>query len=201
MPSRGENRRSETAALYVQIPRSEADKLDRAAFELKSPKRDLVAGLVARYVDPSSSVGLARLRALVSAGRDAIGAEIPQPPEPARRSSPPEPTITVSRASDWVAGLRRSIREFARANRCRAPFVRVTLEDGGQLALEAMTPGPGDDFATFSAYSAEDAPPRLVVVRLDAVSRIDVLARPPSDAEQAFLFRGTGMPIGFAGDS
>src|SRR5215217_1001457 len=34
-------------ALYVRIPESQAEKLDRMAFELKVPKQDLVAGLVA----------------------------------------------------------------------------------------------------------------------------------------------------------
>jgi excisionase family DNA binding protein len=33
-------------ALYVRIPQSHAEKLDRVAFELKVPKQDLVAGLV-----------------------------------------------------------------------------------------------------------------------------------------------------------
>src|SRR3954454_20937537 len=33
-------------ALYVRIPQSQAEKLDRAAFELKVPKQDLIAGLV-----------------------------------------------------------------------------------------------------------------------------------------------------------
>ena len=33
-------------ALYVRIPQSHAEKLDRAAFELKMPKQDLIAGLV-----------------------------------------------------------------------------------------------------------------------------------------------------------
>jgi excisionase family DNA binding protein len=32
--------------LYVRIPQSHAEKLDRFAFELKMPKQDLVAGLV-----------------------------------------------------------------------------------------------------------------------------------------------------------
>src|SRR3954451_7728831 len=32
--------------LYVRIPQSHAEKLDRAAFELKVPKQDLIAGLV-----------------------------------------------------------------------------------------------------------------------------------------------------------
>src|SRR3954454_3507867 len=33
-------------ALYVRIPQSQAEKLDRAAFELKVPKQDLIARLV-----------------------------------------------------------------------------------------------------------------------------------------------------------
>jgi excisionase family DNA binding protein len=44
--------------LFVRLPASEAEKLDRAAFELKTSKRELVAGLVARYGD------LENLRAL-----------------------------------------------------------------------------------------------------------------------------------------
>ncbi len=32
--------------LYVRIPQSHAEKLDRVAFELKVPKQDLIAGLV-----------------------------------------------------------------------------------------------------------------------------------------------------------
>jgi excisionase family DNA binding protein len=53
--------RSDTAGLFVRIPVSEAEKLDRAAFELKTPKQDLVAGLLARYVDPGSPRALAEL--------------------------------------------------------------------------------------------------------------------------------------------
>jgi excisionase family DNA binding protein len=36
----------ERTALYVRIPSEAAEKLDRAAFELKTPKQDLIAGLV-----------------------------------------------------------------------------------------------------------------------------------------------------------
>ncbi len=53
-----------TSAVFVRIPTAEAEKLDRAAFELKTPKRELIAGLVSRYVDPSTPSGLASLRAL-----------------------------------------------------------------------------------------------------------------------------------------
>src|SRR3954471_7077016 len=55
--------------LFVRIPASEAEKLDRAAFELKTPKQDLVSGLVARYVDPGSPKGLANLRRLCGTRR------------------------------------------------------------------------------------------------------------------------------------
>src|SRR4051794_41766067 len=42
------------AALYVRLPADEARKLDRAAHAVGAPKKDLVAGLVARYVDPDT---------------------------------------------------------------------------------------------------------------------------------------------------
>ncbi|HSJ73967.1 MAG TPA: helix-turn-helix domain-containing protein [Miltoncostaeaceae bacterium] len=51
-------------ALFVRIPAEDAERLDRAAFELKASKQDLVAGLVARYVDPGSAEGLESLRGL-----------------------------------------------------------------------------------------------------------------------------------------
>lgn len=48
--------------LYVRLPAAEADKLDRAAFELRTSKQDLVSGLVSRYVDPESPRKLAALQ-------------------------------------------------------------------------------------------------------------------------------------------
>jgi excisionase family DNA binding protein len=44
-------------ALYVKIPASAGEKLDRAAEALGVHKKDLVAGLVDRYVEPTMSVG------------------------------------------------------------------------------------------------------------------------------------------------
>jgi len=57
-------RGSDREALFVRIPTSEAERLDRASFELKVSKQDLIAGLVARYVDPASPTSLEALRAL-----------------------------------------------------------------------------------------------------------------------------------------
>src|SRR5688572_20566294 len=52
--------------LYVRLPSTASDKLDRAAAALGVPKKDLVAGLVTRYVDPDSQRGLSSLGTLAS---------------------------------------------------------------------------------------------------------------------------------------
>ncbi len=50
--------------LYVRLPKTAGDKLDRAAAALGVHKKDLVAGLVSRYVDPDSQQGLSALTTL-----------------------------------------------------------------------------------------------------------------------------------------
>ena len=40
--------------LFVRIPKAQAEQLDRAAFELKRPKQEIVASLIARYADPAT---------------------------------------------------------------------------------------------------------------------------------------------------
>jgi len=51
-------------ALFVRLPANAVDKLHRAADALGMRKKDLVAGLVSRYVDPDSRRGLDALGAL-----------------------------------------------------------------------------------------------------------------------------------------
>jgi excisionase family DNA binding protein len=58
-----------TAALYVRLPQTEADKLRRAAEALSTNKKALVTTLVSHYVDPDSAEGLDRLRDLASRPR------------------------------------------------------------------------------------------------------------------------------------
>jgi excisionase family DNA binding protein len=50
--------------LFVRLPATAVDKLDRAAEVLGMRKKDLVAGLVSRYVDPDSRQGLSALGSL-----------------------------------------------------------------------------------------------------------------------------------------
>jgi excisionase family DNA binding protein len=51
-------------ALFVRLPAAAVDKLDRAAQALGVRKKDLVANLLTRYVDPDSHQGLSALGAL-----------------------------------------------------------------------------------------------------------------------------------------
>jgi len=50
------------AALFVRLPAGAAVRLDRAAEALGMRKKDLVAGLVQRYVDPDSPRAMGALR-------------------------------------------------------------------------------------------------------------------------------------------
>jgi hypothetical protein len=47
--------------LYVRLPNAAVEKLDRAALALGMHKKDLVAKLVTKYVDPDSQQGLSAL--------------------------------------------------------------------------------------------------------------------------------------------
>ncbi len=120
-------RRPDTSALFVRIPTAEADKLDRAAFELKAAKQDLVTGLVARYVDPSSPTGLEALRHLRAEASSGA----------AHSSSGDRRRVTVETADDALAIGRHSFRPLG------APDV-LTLEQVADLlevaeeAVEAL---------------------------------------------------------------
>ena len=54
------------SALFVRLPAAAVEKLDRASEVLGMRKKDLVAGLVSKYVDPDSRHGLGALGSLGS---------------------------------------------------------------------------------------------------------------------------------------
>jgi excisionase family DNA binding protein len=66
-------------ALYVRLPATAVDKLDRAAEALGVHKKDLVAGLVTRYVDPDSQRGLSALGSLSQPRRVTVDLGDPGP--------------------------------------------------------------------------------------------------------------------------
>jgi excisionase family DNA binding protein len=49
-----------TSALFVRIPTADAERLDRASFELKRPKQELVAEALRALEIPRPPVGFAR---------------------------------------------------------------------------------------------------------------------------------------------
>src|SRR5919202_6663944 len=55
--------REPTSPLFVRLPAASAERLNRAAFELKTPKRELVADLVDRYLGVDDVVGRAAAEA------------------------------------------------------------------------------------------------------------------------------------------
>lgn len=56
---------TQSAALYVELPIEQWDALARAAFELRTHKRRIVAALIERYVDATTEQGRSLLADLL----------------------------------------------------------------------------------------------------------------------------------------
>jgi excisionase family DNA binding protein len=100
---------SETTPLFVRIPVAQAEKLDRAAFELRVPKQELVSGLVSRYVDPSPA-GLEQLRRITVETADdslTVGRHWFTPADP-------EEVLTVEQVAELLQVDEKAVRELAR---------------------------------------------------------------------------------------
>src|SRR5262245_56108789 len=98
----------EVSAVFVRIPTAQADKLDRAAFELRASKRELIAGLVERYVDPGSAEGLRALRGLGRGGAGADRVVVEAGGEPlvvgrhSFRADDPQEVLTAAQAAELL---------------------------------------------------------------------------------------------------
>ena len=91
------------AALYVRIPKAQADRLDEAAFTLKRAKQDLVAGLLTTYGDVDT---LRRVTVETAADGLTVGhAEF-------RPLSPPD-VLTVAQLAEWLQVEEPAITELA----------------------------------------------------------------------------------------
>jgi excisionase family DNA binding protein len=89
--------------LYVRLPKQEAERLDRAAFELKTSKQDLVAGLVAAYgdLDTLRRVTVETLDDSLAIGHAAF-----------RPFSPPD-VLTVAELASWLQVDEAAVQELA----------------------------------------------------------------------------------------
>jgi excisionase family DNA binding protein len=82
--------------LYVRLPSEEAEKLDRAAFEMKTSKQDLVTDMVRRFTVETTDDGMA-------VGHAAF-----------RPFSPPD-VLTVAELASWLQVGEEAVTELADA--------------------------------------------------------------------------------------
>jgi excisionase family DNA binding protein len=113
-----------TAALYVRLPHSEFEKLDRAATALATNKKALVTTLVSHYVDPDSDQGLDRLRAIAAAKPHRITVDFP------------DDSVTVGHHAFTPAAL-PDVLTPAQA----AELLQVSEDEVVELAEEGTLPG------------------------------------------------------------
>jgi excisionase family DNA binding protein len=106
-------------ALYVRIPTTAVDKLRRAADALGVHNKDLVAGLVTKYVDPDSRRGLDELSTLAQPRRVTIDVEASGPTLGSysfQAYDPPE-VMSVEQAAQFLQVDDRVVVEMADAGK------------------------------------------------------------------------------------
>jgi excisionase family DNA binding protein len=94
---------SERNALFVRLTADQAERLERAAGRLPARKKDLIGGLVERYVDPSSPSGLEALRELLGEPdrRRHFTVDLgPEPPVVGHAEFRPAPPLEVLSAAE-----------------------------------------------------------------------------------------------------
>jgi excisionase family DNA binding protein len=106
-------------ALYVRLPAQAVDKLDRAAEALGVHKKDLVAGLVTKYVDPDSKRGLTALGALSQPRRVTVDLGDAGPTLGAYSFQPHDPpeVMNVEQTAELLQLDAKTVLELAEAGR------------------------------------------------------------------------------------
>lgn len=106
-------------ALYVRLPQAAVDKLDRAAEALGVHKKDLVAGLVTKYVDPDTRQGLHALGSLSQPRRVTVELGDPGPTLGAYSFQPYDPpeVMNAEQAGQFLQIDEQVVIELAEAGR------------------------------------------------------------------------------------
>jgi excisionase family DNA binding protein len=106
-------------ALYVRIPATAVDKLDRAAEALGVHKKDLVAGLVSKYVDPDSRHGLSALGTLSQPRRVTVDLGEPGPTMGSYSFQPYDPpeVMNAEQAGQFLQIDEKVVNELAEAGK------------------------------------------------------------------------------------
>ena len=121
-------------ALYVRLPATAVDKLDRAAEALGMHKKDLVAGLVTKYVDPDSRRGLSALGALSQPRRVTVDLGEPGPTLGSYSFQPYDPpeVMNAEQAGQFLQIDEKVVIELAEAG--KLPGRKLGARRGGSRA-------------------------------------------------------------------
>src|SRR3954453_1572284 len=112
---------SDRSALFVRLSAEQAGRLERAAAAVPAHKKDLIGGLVERYVHPESPHGGAPLREL-TAGTSAprprrvtvdLGASAPVIGHHDFRPAPLPEVLDLTQAAELLAVEESALRELA----------------------------------------------------------------------------------------
>jgi excisionase family DNA binding protein len=106
-------------ALYVRLPANAVEKLHRAAEALGVHKKDLVAGLVTKYVDPDSKRGLTALGVLAQPRRVTIdiGDSSPTMGTYSFQAHEPPEVLNLAQAADLLQLETKALLELAEAGK------------------------------------------------------------------------------------
>jgi excisionase family DNA binding protein len=106
------------SALYVRLPANAVEKLHRAAEALGIHKKDLVAGLVTKYVDPDSQRGLSELTTL-STRRVTVDMGSPGPTLGAYSFQPYDPpeVMSAEQAAEFLQVPEKIVVELAESGK------------------------------------------------------------------------------------
>jgi excisionase family DNA binding protein len=105
---------TDRSPLFVRLTSEQAGRLDRAATAVPAHKKDLIGGLVDRYVDPSSPAGVDALRELM--GRKVtveMGGEAPVVRHAEFHPFAPPEVLDAAQAAELLAVEEAAIVELA----------------------------------------------------------------------------------------
>jgi len=140
-----------TAALFVRVPAEHAQRLDRAATALSAHKKDLVAGLIDRYVQPDSRAALEALGELAAASarprRVTIDLEDAALPlgHHAFRPHPHEEVLTAAQAAELFAVDEQTITDLAEDGSVPARKIAGQWRFAKQALLDWLSGRPTHD--------------------------------------------------------
>jgi excisionase family DNA binding protein len=107
---------TDRSPLFVRLTSEQAGRLDRAAAAVPAHKKDLIGGLVDRYVNPESADGIAALRELTGAGRRVtveLGGDGPVVGHAEFRPAPVLEVLDAAQAAELMAVDEAAIVELA----------------------------------------------------------------------------------------